>query len=72
MILVEGELQTRQYTDKNSNSGIWHEIVADRICFTGEKKSADAAEPDQGTSGNSVNGVENKPVVNTSDDGYPF
>ena len=38
MILVEGELQTRPYTDKNGNQATWYEIVADRICFTGEKK----------------------------------
>lgn len=38
MILVEGELQTRQYTDKNGNPAMWYEIVADNVYFTGEKK----------------------------------
>lgn len=38
MILVEGELNTRQYTDKNGNPGTWYEIVADRCSFTGEAK----------------------------------
>lgn len=38
MILVQGELQTRQYIDKNGNSAIWYEIIADRLSFTGEKK----------------------------------
>lgn len=37
MILVEGELTTRQYTDKNGNPNTWYEIVADRLSFTGEK-----------------------------------
>lgn len=37
MILIEGELNTRQYTDKNGNPATWYEIVTDRIFFTGEK-----------------------------------
>ena len=37
MILVEGELTTRQYTDKNGNPNTWYEIAADRLSFTGEK-----------------------------------
>lgn len=39
MILVEGELQTTQYTDKNGNPATWYEIVADNVYFTGEKKN---------------------------------
>ena len=39
MILVEGELQTRQYTDKNGQNVRVVEIVADQVCFTGEKAS---------------------------------
>lgn len=38
MILIEGELQTRKYTDKNGNPATWYEIIAERICFTGEKR----------------------------------
>lgn len=38
MILIEGELNTRQYTDKNGNPATWYEIVADRASFTGEAK----------------------------------
>ncbi len=37
MIMIEGELNTRNYTDKNGNPNTWYEIVADRVCFTGEK-----------------------------------
>ena len=40
MILVEGELNTRQYTDKNGNNATWYEIVADRCSFTGEPKQS--------------------------------
>ncbi len=37
MILVEGELQTSSYTDKNGNNVNSVEISADQISFTGEK-----------------------------------
>lgn len=37
MILVEGELQTRSYVDKNGMTVRVVEIVADQVCFTGEK-----------------------------------
>ena len=37
MILVEGEMTTRPYTDKNGNQATWYEVVADRVSFTGEK-----------------------------------
>ena len=37
MILVEGELTTRQYTDKNGNPATWYEVIVDAAHFTGEK-----------------------------------
>ncbi|MDR0221958.1 MAG: single-stranded DNA-binding protein [Oscillospiraceae bacterium] len=37
MIMVDGELQTRQYIDKNNITQNIVEIVADSIHFTGEK-----------------------------------
>ncbi len=37
MILVEGELQTRSYVDKNGMTVRVVEVVADQLCFTGEK-----------------------------------
>lgn len=43
MILIEGELQTRQYTDKNGNPATWYEIVADKVHFTGEKSAESGA-----------------------------
>ena len=42
MILIEGEMQTRQYTDKNGNPAISYEIVADSAHFTGEKAKSTA------------------------------
>lgn len=39
MILVEGELQTRQYTDKNGNPATWYEIQVENAYFTGEKSA---------------------------------
>ncbi len=43
MILVEGELQTGSYTDKNGNNVNVVEVVADQVSFTGEKKDDNAA-----------------------------
>lgn len=70
MILIEGELNTRPYTDKNGNQATWYEIVADRVSFTGEKK--------EGGSGGTAHGAP--PVASTPDfapaeytgDAYPF
>lgn len=42
MILIEGELTNRNYTDKNGNPATWYEIVADRAFFTGEPKQSGA------------------------------
>lgn len=43
MILVEGELQTRSYTNKNGQNVTVVELVADQICFAGEKADNTAA-----------------------------
>ena len=55
MILIEGELNTRNYTDKNGNPSTWYEIVADRISFTGEKSQGGTYSDSYG-GGNSYNG----------------
>lgn len=74
MVLVEGEMQTRQYTDKNGNLNTWYEVVADQICFTGEKKDSStvngnsAPPPSEPTQGYGAEQSE-PPVAN---DGYPF
>lgn len=39
LILIEGEMQTRQYTDKNGNPATWYEIQVDNAYFTGDKGS---------------------------------
>ena len=38
MILLEGELQNRKYTDKSGAEHWITEIIVDRVCFTGDKK----------------------------------
>lgn len=68
MILVEGEMTTRQYTDKNGNNATWYEINAERVSFTGEKNSAPAAaQNDNGSSAETDYGS-----AADSDDDYPF
>lgn len=58
MILVEGEMQTRQYTDKNGNPSTWYEIQVENAYFTGEKTSG----------GN--NGSYNAPPISEPPAGY--
>lgn len=55
MILIEGEMQTRQYTDKSGKQSTWYEVNAERVSFTGEKSgnapatdTAQAAPPTAG------------------------
>lgn len=74
MILIQGELQTRQYTDKNGNPAMWHEIIVDRFSFTGEKKLDNSAsslppEPPQGYGSDNAPPIGEPPAA--SDD-YPF
>lgn len=38
MIMLDGEMQSSQYTDKNGNPAVWWEVAVDRVCFTGEMK----------------------------------
>ncbi|MDR1754670.1 MAG: single-stranded DNA-binding protein [Eubacterium sp.] len=40
MILIDGELQTRQYVDKNNQTRNVTEIVVDNASFTGEPKAS--------------------------------
>ena len=69
LILVEGELQTRQYTNKDGVNVTVTEIVADNVSFTGEKAGSSSGQNvPQGT----------PPVASTPDyssvasDDYPF
>ena len=45
MILVEGELQTRQYTNKDGVDVNITELVVSRATFTGERKEENPAQP---------------------------
>lgn len=74
MILIEGEMTTRQYTDKNGSAATWYEINAERVSFTGEKRddgynSQTAATP--------PHGMEKAPqgdytAASEANDDYPF
>lgn len=86
MILVEGELQTRQYVDKNGNTQNVVELVVSNANFTGEPKqpgygsyssNAPTPPPAAGSphiAADSESSENNSDFVETdgSDDGYPF
>lgn len=79
MILIEGEMQTRQYTDKNGNPATWYEINADRVSFTGEKKADTqsdsvpaAAPPAYSAAQTPPNNYAAGEVGASADDDYPF
>lgn len=70
MILVEGEMQTRKYTDKNGKDVTCYEVIADRVSFTGDKK--DDAQP----AAQNYSAAQSDPPADFSDssdpDDYPF
>ena len=79
MILIEGELQTRNYQDKNGNTAYITEIIVDRSTFTGEKKESSTS----GTAGYTpapaavAYNAPTTPIGSTvvtpdDDDDYPF
>lgn len=87
MILIEGEMQTRQYTDKNGNPATWYEIMADQIYFTGEKNNAGSTqespplppEPPQYANKNESSAQRSNELpqsspdfATTANDDYPF
>lgn len=74
MILVEGELQTRPYTDKNGNQSTWYEINAERVSFTGEKSegAAPAEHAPEQTSAQQAEAPAGDFRPAASDDDYPF
>lgn len=76
-ILIEGELQTRGYTDKNGNPATWYEIIADRLSFTGEPKSKtdnspQTAPPPVPPYSNAPTEPADLPALEETDDDYPF
>lgn len=68
LILLEGELQTRTYTDKNGNNRKAVEVIVDRASFTGEKAGAQEQRPEQSAPPEQY---EQLPGESTGDD-YPF
>lgn len=64
-ILIEGELQTRSYKDKNGVDKWVTEIIVDRACFTGEKAEY------SGNSSTPAKSDTNTPPTPTDPD-YPF
>lgn len=88
MILVEGELQTRQYTNKDGVNVNVTEIVADQICFTGSKSESgtgnySSGDPGYGTpppvnesystpSGNTSGNTDSADFSSADSDEYPF
>lgn len=72
MILVEGELQTRQYTNKDGINVNVTEIIAEQVSFTGEKardgaQSGNNAAPAAAQTAGGANDY-----AGVSDDDYPF
>lgn len=83
MILVEGELQTRQYVDKNGNNQNVVELVVSAAHFTGEPKASSygsyspvpppAAAPAASQDAPAMSSGSTNDFVETgSDDDYPF
>lgn len=75
LILVEGEMQTRQYTDKNGNPQTWYEVVAENVHFTGEKTGNTSVEAPKAPQAGTTAPVENPANTATeppADDDYPF
>lgn len=61
-ILVQGNLQTRQYTDKDDKKQFVTELIAEKVFFAGGKKSAAGNEYDTA--------AKEKPDAELSDDNY--
>lgn len=76
-ILIEGELQNRDYTDRNGIRRTVTEVIADRVSFTGDGKSAASGtvppppESPPIPAKKSVAEPESAAVQETDDD-YPF
>ena len=60
LIMIEGEMQTRQYTDKNGNPATWYEIMVDNAFFTGEKSNG----------GGNYGGYNDAPPISEPPPGY--
>ena len=79
MILVEGELQTRTYTDKNGSTQTVVELIVDTARFTGEKTNTQGSgnvspppEQPQASSAPRVYSSEDFTAAPSDGDDYPF
>ena len=72
MILVEGEMTTRPYTDKNGNQATWYEVVAERVSFTGEKAQQDGQAAPRAAVPQGAPPVPSAPESAGANDDYPF
>lgn len=73
LILVEGELQTRQYTNKDGVNVTVTEINAEQVSFTGEKARDGAQNGNNAApaAAQTAGGTTEAPN-SSSDDDYPF
>lgn len=71
MIMVDGELQTRQYTNKNGVNVTVTEVNAEQVSFTGEKVQGNAQDETPTASAAESTSAANDYTSN-SDDDYPF
>lgn len=70
LILVEGELQTRSYTNKDGQNVNVVEIIAERVSFTGEKAQGGSAVPAEATPDSYGSSAPDYSAANSDD--YPF
>ena len=71
MIMVEGELQTRQYTNKDGVNVTVTEVNAEQVSFTGEKVQINAQNETPAASAAESTSAAND-YTSDSDDDYPF
>lgn len=63
LLIVDGRLQMRKYTDKDGNKRTAAEVVADHVYFGGRKETADAApQYSYNTNANDFEQVDDYPV----------
>lgn len=72
MILIDGELQTRSYQDKNGNTAYVTEVLVEQASFTGEPKKSDNSSLTTGPIPQDLSDASSADVVADVDEGYPF
>lgn len=86
MILLEGEFQSNQYTDKNGNPATWYDLAVENAYFTGEKANdnapSQASAAEQASNGSTAGSASSKQSSYSAseqpsyrgeaDDDYPF